>query len=146
MDKYNVISLLGEGSFGRVYKAKRISDSTVVALKVISKVHFHLFPFHISHLFGCRGAGRWKRSRACVESARSRSTCTIPISYRCWTHLRLPTRCVTTVWHFYWRCSSDATLWHCLYHYKYNCPRSLCGQCCQMSGLTFCWSNPSGLT
>lgn len=38
MDNYEVIGLLGEGSFGRVYKAKQISNSKFVALKVISKV------------------------------------------------------------------------------------------------------------
>lgn len=38
MDKYDVVSFLGEGSFGRVYKAKQKSDSTFVAVKVISKV------------------------------------------------------------------------------------------------------------
>lgn len=38
MDKYDIIGSLGEGSFGRVYKAKRISDNIFVALKVISKV------------------------------------------------------------------------------------------------------------
>jgi serine/threonine protein kinase len=38
MDKYEVIKLLGEGSFGRVYKAKIVSDGSFVALKVISKV------------------------------------------------------------------------------------------------------------
>ncbi|KAJ8932532.1 hypothetical protein NQ318_000649 [Aromia moschata] len=37
MEKYEVIGTLGEGSFGRVYKAKQISDGTFVALKVISK-------------------------------------------------------------------------------------------------------------
>lgn len=37
MDKYDVIGLLGEGSFGRVYKAKQHSDGNFVALKVISK-------------------------------------------------------------------------------------------------------------
>lgn len=38
MDKYEVEGLLGEGSFGRVYKAKQTSDSKFVALKIISKV------------------------------------------------------------------------------------------------------------
>lgn len=38
MDKYEVIGPLGEGSFGRVYKAKQLSNSEVVALKVIGKV------------------------------------------------------------------------------------------------------------
>ncbi|KAF5307943.1 hypothetical protein FQR65_LT06510 [Abscondita terminalis] len=37
MEKYEVIGLLGEGSFGRVYKAKQIATSTIVALKVITK-------------------------------------------------------------------------------------------------------------
>ncbi|KAL3269712.1 hypothetical protein HHI36_008772 [Cryptolaemus montrouzieri] len=37
MDKYEVIGSLGEGSFGRVYKAKQISNGQIVALKVISK-------------------------------------------------------------------------------------------------------------
>ncbi|CAH1101326.1 unnamed protein product [Psylliodes chrysocephalus] len=37
MDKYEVIGTLGEGSFGRVYKAKQLSTGILVALKVISK-------------------------------------------------------------------------------------------------------------
>lgn len=37
MDKYEVIGLLGEGSFGRVYKATKTGTSNVVALKVITK-------------------------------------------------------------------------------------------------------------
>ncbi|XP_065173628.1 serine/threonine-protein kinase fused [Atheta coriaria] len=37
MDKYEAFGLLGEGSFGRVYKAKRNEDGIFVALKVISK-------------------------------------------------------------------------------------------------------------
>ncbi|CAH1280049.1 unnamed protein product [Diabrotica balteata] len=37
MDKYEVIGTLGEGSFGRVYKAKELSSGSFVALKVISK-------------------------------------------------------------------------------------------------------------
>ncbi|CAG9768721.1 unnamed protein product [Ceutorhynchus assimilis] len=37
MDKYEVIGTLGEGSFGRVYKAKQLSTGNFVALKVISK-------------------------------------------------------------------------------------------------------------
>ncbi|KAL1488541.1 hypothetical protein ABEB36_015005 [Hypothenemus hampei] len=37
MDKYEVIGPLGEGSFGRVYKAKQLSTGNFVALKVISK-------------------------------------------------------------------------------------------------------------
>lgn len=42
MDKYEVEGLLGEGSFGRVYKAKQTSDMKFVALKIISKVNFTL--------------------------------------------------------------------------------------------------------
>ncbi|CAH0555122.1 unnamed protein product [Brassicogethes aeneus] len=37
MDKYDILGSLGEGSFGRVYKAKRNTDGIFVALKVISK-------------------------------------------------------------------------------------------------------------
>lgn len=37
MDKYSVLETLGEGSFGRVYKAKQTTDGSFVALKVISK-------------------------------------------------------------------------------------------------------------
>nr|CAH7763638.1 unnamed protein product [Callosobruchus chinensis] len=37
MEKYEVIGTLGEGSFGRVYKAKQICNGCFVALKVISK-------------------------------------------------------------------------------------------------------------
>ncbi|KAB0794350.1 hypothetical protein PPYR_11189 [Photinus pyralis] len=37
MDKYEVVGLLGEGSFGRVYKATKAGTSSVVALKVITK-------------------------------------------------------------------------------------------------------------
>lgn len=43
MDKYEVIGTLGEGSFGRVYKAKQLSTGILVALKVISKVRKILF-------------------------------------------------------------------------------------------------------
>lgn len=43
MDKYEVIGTLGEGSFGRVYKAKQLSTQTFVALKVISKVNIMFF-------------------------------------------------------------------------------------------------------
>ena len=38
MNRYTVSSLIGEGSFGRVYKATRKDDDQVVAIKVISKV------------------------------------------------------------------------------------------------------------
>lgn len=37
MEKYEVIGSLGEGSFGRVYKVKQLSNGEIVALKVISK-------------------------------------------------------------------------------------------------------------
>lgn len=38
MNRYTVSALIGEGSFGRVYKAVRKEDAQVVAIKVISKV------------------------------------------------------------------------------------------------------------
>lgn len=38
MEKYEVIRLVGEGSFGRVYQAKQKENTRTVALKVISKV------------------------------------------------------------------------------------------------------------
>lgn len=38
MDKYSDLSRIGEGSFGRVYKATEISSKKTVALKVITKV------------------------------------------------------------------------------------------------------------
>lgn len=44
MDNYEVFCLLGEGCFGRVYKAKQLSDSQIVALKVISKVSIFFYP------------------------------------------------------------------------------------------------------
>ncbi|XP_067640071.1 serine/threonine-protein kinase fused [Eurosta solidaginis] len=37
MNRYTVSSLIGEGSFGRVYKAIRKEDAQVVAIKIISK-------------------------------------------------------------------------------------------------------------
>lgn len=38
MNRYKVNSLVGEGSFGLVYKAVRKEDDQTVAIKVISKV------------------------------------------------------------------------------------------------------------
>lgn len=38
MNRYTVNSLIGEGSFGRVYKATRKDDIQTVAIKIISKV------------------------------------------------------------------------------------------------------------
>lgn len=40
MESYVVISFVGEGSFGRVFKAKHKETDAVVALKVIRKVCF----------------------------------------------------------------------------------------------------------
>lgn len=45
MDRYAVSSLVGQGSFGCVYKAQRRNDDKVVAIKVISKVRQELFTF-----------------------------------------------------------------------------------------------------
>lgn len=38
MDKYAINNLVGEGSFGKVYKAIDKESKTTVALKIISKV------------------------------------------------------------------------------------------------------------
>ena len=40
MESYVVISFIGEGSFGRVFKAKHKETDAVVALKVIRKVRY----------------------------------------------------------------------------------------------------------
>lgn len=40
MDKYAISNLVGEGSFGKVYKAIDKQSKTTVALKIISKVRF----------------------------------------------------------------------------------------------------------
>lgn len=42
MESYVVISFVGEGSFGRVFKAKHKETDAIVALKVIRKVCFYL--------------------------------------------------------------------------------------------------------
>jgi serine/threonine protein kinase len=43
MEKYDVIKQIGEGSFGKVFRAKRIQDGNFVALKFVPKVmHCHL--------------------------------------------------------------------------------------------------------
>lgn len=38
MDKYSKISIIGEGSFGRVYRGKNLNTEEIVALKIIEKV------------------------------------------------------------------------------------------------------------
>jgi serine/threonine protein kinase len=38
MERYEVLSIAGEGSFGRVYKAKQRETQEIVAFKVIPKV------------------------------------------------------------------------------------------------------------
>lgn len=40
MEAYEHFSKIGEGSFGKVYKAKRKNTDETVAIKVISKVSF----------------------------------------------------------------------------------------------------------
>lgn len=43
MEGYKVICLVGEGSFGRVFKAKQRESKEVVALKIIRKVRLISF-------------------------------------------------------------------------------------------------------
>lgn len=38
MENYNISHLVGEGSFGKVYKAIEKSTQNIVALKILSKV------------------------------------------------------------------------------------------------------------
>lgn len=38
MDKYDVLGLIGEGSFGRVFRARSKINDDIVAFKVIRKV------------------------------------------------------------------------------------------------------------
>lgn len=38
MDRFHVIKLIGEGSYGRVYKATDKTTKNYVALKIIAKV------------------------------------------------------------------------------------------------------------
>lgn len=42
MNRYKVNAMVGEGSFGHVYKAVRKDDNQIVAIKVISKVSIRL--------------------------------------------------------------------------------------------------------
>lgn len=74
MNKYEVISLLGEGSFGRVYKAKRISDTVIVALKVISKVSTSLTNYII---FLVKSFQLFQRGRSLKEIKSLRRECEI---------------------------------------------------------------------
>lgn len=39
MENYEILGMVGEGSFGRVYKAKRKENNETVAVKVIRKVN-----------------------------------------------------------------------------------------------------------
>lgn len=47
MEKYAVSKLIGEGSFGRVFKATNISTKETVALKVVGKVRVYANSKHI---------------------------------------------------------------------------------------------------
>jgi serine/threonine protein kinase len=39
MENYNILHLIGQGSFGKVFKASEISTQNVVALKILVKVN-----------------------------------------------------------------------------------------------------------
>lgn len=51
MENYIVLSFIGEGSFGRVFKAKHKDTDGIVALKVIRKVGLVLLNIVTKHTF-----------------------------------------------------------------------------------------------
>ena len=50
MQKYQIVEYIGQGSFGKVYKATNLYNNEIVAFKVISKVK-HIFLLKVLRLF-----------------------------------------------------------------------------------------------
>lgn len=87
MDDYDIISLIGEGSFGRVYKATQKSDDSNVAIKIIKKVTSLFFGdflpcFHL--LFPCRATVRPENWKIFGENVTSRDTSSIQTLWKCY--------------------------------------------------------------
>jgi serine/threonine protein kinase len=53
MDQYLILEVVGEGSFGRVFKAKHKQTGAIVALKLIRKVSWLFNLLRIGHVKKC---------------------------------------------------------------------------------------------
>ena len=106
---YDVYELIGEGSFGKVYRAQCNRTNSQVAYKVISKVSSTFSPRHIQTLSSTsstrwtyfnRTAGPHPKYMLYAENVRYRRVFGIRILFECCIHSRLTTRCC-----------SNAVLW-----------------------------------
>lgn len=91
MERYLVSSLVGQGSFGCVYKAQRRIDDKVVAIKVISKVGFsynipskerQMQQVNTNELYNCSEVVPIVSLRICVANVTSRRASSIPMSLK----------------------------------------------------------------